>query len=190
MRSLLLVLALPLTACAAAPTCDLPTLFEKSPGDALEGPGWHRIYVQGGSSTPDANGRYGMKEHKNDVEAADHFLLSQGALAEWTYPVLDALTGSFFLHVAKVDEPEVTARYELALVHDGEPIPILSVDDPEDGIDGYVPFEECFAESRAAVQPSPGDYLLLSAMNLTGGELGIVIAPPDYFTWVDVEVAP
>ncbi len=190
MRAALLALTLPLSACSGPATCDLPTLYEKSPGDALEGPGWHRIYVQGGSSTPDADGRYGMKEHKNDIEAADHFLLSQGALAEWTYPVLDALSGSFFLHVAKVDEPEVTARYELALVHDGEPIPILSVDDPEDGIDGYVPFEECFRENRAAVQPSPGDYLLLSAMNLTGGELGIVIAPPDYFTWVDVEVAP
>ncbi len=174
----------------AGPSCDLPTLYEKSPGDGLQGPGWHRIYAQGGSSTPDAEGRYGMREHKNEVAAEDHFLLSQGALAEWTYPVLDALTGSVSLHVAKVDEPGVTARYALALVHDGEPIEILSADDPEDGVDGYVPFEECFLSSAAAVAPLPGDHLLLSALNLTGGELGIVVAPPDYFTWLDVEVAP
>ena len=188
----LAVLALGLchAGCAAPPSCDLPTLYEKSPGDALEGPGWHRLYVQGGSSTPGADGRYGMKEHKNEIEASDHFLLSQGAVAEWTYPVLDALTGSVFLHVAKVDEPDVTARYTLSYVHDGEAIPMLSVDDPEDGVDGYVPFEECFHASGAAVRPSPGDTLLLTAMNLTGGELGIVIAPPDYFTWLDVEVAP
>ncbi len=189
-RCLLAAVALALTQVGCpAPACDPPTLYEKSPGDALEGPGWHRIYVQGGSSAPDADGRYGMKEQRGDIEASDHFLLSQGAVAEWSYPVLDPLTGTVFLHVAKVDEPEVTARYELSFVHDGRAIPILSVDDPEDGIDGYVPFEECFAAAGVSMTPSPDDHLLLSVMNLTGGELGVVIAPPDYYTWLDVEVA-
>jgi len=190
-RPVLLAALLALVGCTGAgePECDLPTLYEKSPGDALEGPGWHRIYVEGGSATPGSDGRYGMAEHRNDVGSSDHFLLSAGALVEWTYPVLDRLTGSFFLHVAKVDEEDVTARYELALVRGGTTIPILSVDDPEDGAGGYVPFEQCFHEPAAAVAPSPGDYLLLSAMNLTGGELGVVIAPPDYFTWLDAEVS-
>ncbi len=189
----LLCLAALAGACTAVdgpPECDLPSVYEKSPEDALEGPGWHRIYVQGGSSTPGSDGRYGMNEHRNEIAASDHFLLSQGALVEWTYPVVDALTGTAFLHVAKVDEEGVTARYELDFVHDGEPIPMLSVDDPEDGVQGYLPFEGCFGDSAAAVEPSPGDYLLLTAMNLTGGDLGIVIAPPDYYTWIDVEVAP
>ena len=188
-----LLLSLACVGCPGAadpPECDLPTVYEKSPGDALEGAGWHRIYVQGGSSAPDADGRYGMKEHRNEIESSDHFLLSQGALVEWTYPVVDALTGSFFLHVAKVDEDEVTARYDLSFVHDGAAIPILTVDDPEVGVQGYVPFEGCFYESAVSVEPSPGDFLLLSIMNLTGGELGVVISPPDYFTWLDAEVAP
>ena len=189
-----LLLALSPAGCAAgdgsSEDCDLPTLYEKSPGDALEGPGWHRVYVQGGSATPAADGRYGMNEHRNVIESSDHFLLSQGAVVEWTYPVLDALTGFFSLHVAKIDEADVVARYTLSLVHDGAPIGLLSVDDPEHGEQGYVPFEGCFVEPAAAVAPSPGDHLRLSAMNLTGGELGIVIAPPDYFTWLDVEVAP
>ncbi len=170
--------------------CDLPTTYEKSPGAALQGAGWHRVYVQGGSSTPGSDGRYAMSEHRTDIEASDHFLLSQGALVEWTHPVADALTGLYFLHIAKVDEPDVTARYELSLVHGGEAIPVLSVDDPEDGQTGYVPYEGCFASSASTVAPVAGDHLLLRAMNLTGGELGVVVQPPDYFTWVDVEVAP
>ena len=193
MRAAILVLAL-CSACGVgdgpSEDCDLPTIYEKSPGDGLEGAGWHRIYVQGGSSTAAGDGRYAMSEHRGDIEASDHFLLSEGALVEWTYPVQQALTGLYFLHVAKVDEPDVTARYALSLVHDGEAIPALTVDDPEDGETGYVPYEGCFAASGTAVQPSPGDHLLLSAMNLTGGELGVVIQPPDYFTWLDVEVAP
>ncbi len=186
------LIALVLGGCADGPSdaCELPSVYEKSPGASLEGAGWHRIYVQGGSATPGADGRYGMSEHRTDVDASDHFLLSQGALVEWTYPVTDALTGLVHLHVAKVDEPDVTARYELSLVHDGDAIPILSVDDPEDGQTGYVPYEGCFAASAATVEPVAGDHLRLTAMNLTGGELGIVIQPPDYFTWVDVEVAP
>lgn len=189
---LLLGLSVGLSACAegAMEDCDLPTLYEKSPGDALQGAGWHRIYVQGGSATPDPDGRYGMNEHRNAIASSDHFLLSQGALVEWTYPVLDRLSGSVSLHVAKVDEADVVARYELALMHEGAAIELVSVDDPEHGEDGYVPFEACFLASAAAVEPSPGDHLLLRAMNVSGGELGIVISPPDYFTWVDVEVAP
>ena len=182
----------PKTGDTAAPeaVCDLPLLYEKSPGDALQGAGWHRIYVQGGSSTPDAEGRYSMSEHRNEVESSDHFLLSMGALVEWTYPVVDPITGTVALHVAKVDEPGVTVRYELSLVHDRVPLEILSVDDAHEGVQGYVPFEGCYLRLAAAVVTSPGDYLLMRATNLTGGELGIVISAPDYYTWVDVEVAP
>jgi len=170
------------------PVCDLPTLYEKSPGDALEGSGWHRLYVQGGSGEPGSDGRYGMSEHRTEIETSDHFLLSQGALVEWTYPVIDPLTGTAALHIAKVDEPGVVARYELFLVHEGEPIEILSVDDPHEGNQGYVPFEGCFGDPAAAVPTGSGDHLILRAVNLTGGEMGIVVNSPDYYTWIDVEV--
>lgn len=169
--------------------CELPLVYEKSPSDALEGEGWHRLYVQGGSAVPDADGRYGMGEHRNEISVGDHFLLSAGALVEWTYPVVDPLTGLVFLHVARVDEPGLVGRYELFLVRDGEPIEMLTIDDEEQGQQGYVPFEACWSAPAVQGEPGQDDFLLLRMTNLTGGELGIVVNAPDYFTWVDIEVA-
>ncbi len=168
--------------------CDLPAMFEKSPTDALEGAGWHRIYVEGGSAAPGPDGRFGMKEHRNQIAAGDHFLLSAGTLVEWTYSLLDAITGRVFVHIARVDEPGVVGRYELFVVHNGANIPMFSVDDSKEGVMGYVPYENCFAQGAAAVSPGAADHLLLRATNLSGGQLGIVISPPDYFTWLDIEV--
>jgi hypothetical protein len=168
--------------------CDLPLVFEKSPSPALEGSGWHRIYIQGGESPPLPDGRFGMSEHRNEVASGDHFLLSSGALVEFTYPVVDALTGHVALHIARVDDPDVVARYELSLVHGGEPIQLLSLDDPASGDMGYVPFEGCFFGGDVAVEPEAGDFLLLRVTNITGGMLGVVTRSPDYFTWFDIEV--
>ncbi len=173
---------------APIPVCDLPLTYEKSPEAELSGSGWHRIYVDGVSGTPDEQGRYQMREHRNLIALGDHFLLSAGALVEWTYPVADTLTGRAHLHVARVDEPDLVARYELLLVRATGTLPILSVDDGDDGEQGYVPYEDCFHAPAAAVPVEDSDHLLLRMTNLTGGELGIVVAPPDYFTWVDVEV--
>jgi len=173
---------------AAAAVCDRPLVYEKSPGDALEGSGWHRIYVQGSGADPLPDGRFGMNEQRNVIASGDHFLLSSGALVEFTYPVVDAITGHVFLHLARVDDPGVTARYELWLVHGGEPIEIFSTDDPDSGDMGYVPFERCFVGAQAAVAPEPGDALLMRVTNLSGGMLGVVIRSPDYFTRIAVEV--
>lgn len=170
------------------PTCDLPTLFEKSPGPALEGSGWHRIYVQGGEATPDGQGRFGMTENRNETANGDHFLLGAGALVEWRYPIADALTGHVFFHIARVDDPGVSANYTLSLERDGESIAMVDIDDADTGDMGYVPFEECFFGAGTNVSPEPGDFLLLRAINITGGMLGIVIRAPDYYTWIDVEV--
>jgi len=172
----------------AGTPCDRPTLFEKSPGAELEGAGWHRVYVQGGQATPDADGRFGMSEQRVDLATGDHFVLSSGALVEWIYPVGDAITGEAFFHIARVDDPGVVGRYELFLVHDGEEIELATVDDPDNGEMGYVPFEACLFGGATAVDPSVGDYLLLRVTNLTGGTLGVVTRAPDYFTWIDVDV--
>ena len=169
--------------------CELPLVYEKSPADALEGTGWHRLYVQGGSATPDADGRYGIDEHRTDIATGDHFLLSAGALVEWTYPVLDPITGLVSVHIARVDEPGLVARYELFLVRDDELIEMFSIDDEEEGEQGYVPFEACWSAPAAAGEPGPDDFLLMRVTNLTGGQLGIVVNAPDYYTWVDVEVS-
>ncbi len=171
----------------AGPPCDRPTLFEKSPGAALEGVGWHRVYIQGGSAIPDADGRFGMSEQRVDLATGDHFILSTGALVEWIYPINDGITGEAFLHIARVDDPGVIARYELVLFHDGAEIELVTVDDADNGEMGYIPFERCFFEQEITVDPSPGDYLLLRVTNLTGGTLGVVTRAPDYFTYIDVE---
>ncbi len=185
-----IALALLLAGCGvdAGPSCDRPTLFEKSPGAALEGTGWHRVYIQGGGATPDADGRFGMAEQRVDLATGDHFLVGAGTLREWIYPVNDAITGEAFLHIARVDDPGGVARYELVLVHDGAEIELVTVDDPDMGEMGYSPFEGCFFGEATSVYPSPGDYLLLRVTNLTEGALGVVTRAPDYFTWIDVEV--
>ena len=185
-------LAVAVTACSGAdqvePNCDHPALFEKSPGAALEGSGWHRIYVQGGESTPDSDGRFGMTENRNETANGDHFLLSQGALVEWRYPIVDALTGHVFFHVARVDDLGVIAHYSLSVVRADETTELVSVDDPDTGEMGYVPFEECFFGVGGDVAAQAGDHLLLRVSNATGGMLGVVVRSPDYYTWVDVEV--
>jgi hypothetical protein len=170
------------------PICDRPATFEKSPGPALAGPGWHRIYIQGSAAAPGMDGRFGMSEQRAEVVSGDHFLLSAGALAEWTYPVETAISGRAFLHIARVDDPGVVARYELALIHGAETISLVGVDDAGSGDMGYVPFEECFFAPGADGEPGAGDHLLLRVTNLSGGMLGVVTRSPDYFTWVDLEV--
>ncbi len=191
MRSLVLFFAV---GCAGVeeprdPDCsDRPLALEKSPDHALEGSGWHRVYVQGASFTPDANGRYGMAEDRIDIEEGDHFLLSQGSVVEWEYPIRDTLSGDLFLHVARTDEEGVEARHELLLLHDGETIELASVDENTDGVTGYIPYEHCFYQADAAIEPSAGDSLLMRTTNLTGGQLGVVVKAPDYFTWFEIEV--
>jgi hypothetical protein len=166
--------------------CDLPTgPYEKSPGAALEGAGWHRMYVQGGEAAPLPDGRFAMSELRNEVAFGDHFLLSAGALVEFTYPVVDALTGHVALHIARTDDPGVVARYQLSVVRGAETVRIFSFDDPDSGDMGYVPFEGCFYGGEVIA----GDSLLLRITNITGGMFGVVVRSPDYFTWIDVEVA-
>ena len=167
--------------------CDRPLTYVKSPGPALEGTGWHRIYIQGGSAIPDENGQYGMTENRGEVLSSDHFLLNAGSLAEWVYPIVDRLEGHVFLHMARVNDPGVVALYELALVHDGVEVPLLDVEDDADGVMGYMPFERCFFAGSVDLAPVAGDHLLLRVINLTGGTLGVVTQTPDYFTWIDIE---
>ena len=168
------------------PVCDRPATFEKSPGPALEGAGWHRIYVQGASSTPDADGRYGMSEDRVDIDANDHFLLSPGAYVEWWYPVIDQVGGEVFLHIARTADEGVTTGVELAYLGDGVDTTLLSTEDTDTGGIGYVPYEDCLGVDAPA--PAAGDALLLRITNLTGGMLGVVTRPPDYFTWIEVLV--
>ncbi len=106
MRSLLWAIAV-CAACAGElepADCDLPTVYEKSPGAQLKGAGWHRLYLQGGSAPPNARGRYSMTEHRTEVAVGDHFLLTAGTLVEWTYPVAAPLSGLIAVHVAHVDD--------------------------------------------------------------------------------------
>ena len=158
------------------------------PTDALAGSGWHRIYLHGSSAQTDADGRFPMTEHRAQVSEADHPLLAEGTLAEWTYPVTSALTGEVFLHLARVDEPGVVGRYELLLMHRGKSRELFVIDDSAPGDSGYTPHESCNRGRRADVAIEPGDHLLLRATNLTGGTLAVVVRGPDYFTFIDVEV--
>jgi hypothetical protein len=168
--------------------CDLPDYFVVSPDHALEGSGWHRLFLQGGTAQADDLGRFGMTELRHEVANDDHFLLSPGALVEWVYPVNQALTGRVFGHIARTNDPDVVVRYELYLIHAGREIELFTAEDSAPGDKGYTPFEECFEMPRAEVAPEPGDRLLLRALNLTGGMLGIVTRAPDYFSWLDLEV--
>lgn len=172
-------------AASEPPSCERPLVFEKSPGDALEGAGWHRLYIQGGEQVAGPDGRFSMSEHRSEVVSGDHFLLSQGALVEWTHPVARPLTGNVFVHVARTDDPEVVGRYELLLLR-GEDVELaFGIDDPASGEMGYEPFERCVRVNLGA----PGvDGLLLRVTNLTGGTLGVVTRAPDYYTWIDVEL--
>lgn len=172
----------------AAISCDLPSYYVVSPGHALEGSGWHRLFVQGGTADADELGRFGMTELRHEVANDDHFLLSAGALVEWVYPVKQAITGRVFGHMARTNDPGVIVRYELYLIHAGREIEIFTAEDSAPGDKGYTPFEACFEMASAEVSPEEGDRLLLRAINVTGGTLGIVTRAPDYFTWIDVEV--
>lgn len=129
-----------------------------------------------------------MTERRNEVASGDHFLLSAGALAEWSHPVAAPLTGHVFLHMAHVDGDGVVVRFELSLVRGGDEIQLVEVDDSSDGEMGYVPFEGCFHGAGADRAVQAGDHLLLRATNLTDGMLGIVTRSPDYFTWIEVEM--
>ncbi len=164
-------------------------LFEKSPGPALEGPGWHRVYAQGAEAPPNDDQQFGMAEHSIDIANGDHFLLSEGAYVEWTYPVSAPLTGHIFVHVARDDDPGVVGLYELDLVHQGEATGIFAIEDEAPGGMGYSPFEDCrFSGAASEVRPSDGDHLRLRATNLSGGNLGIVSLATEYYTWIEVEV--
>lgn len=178
----------PFAADAAAPVCDLPDYYVVSPTHELEGSGWHRLFVQGSTSDADDLGRFAMTELRHEVANNDHFLLNAGALVEWVYPVKQALTGRVFGHLARTNDPGVVVRYELYLIHDDRQIEIFAAEDSALGDKGYTPFEACFEMSAAGVEPTEGDRLLLRAINVTGGMLGIVTRAPDYFTWLDVEV--
>lgn len=168
------------------PVCDRPQTYEKSPGPALEGAGWHRIYVQGASSSPDADGRFAMNEDRVLIEASDHFLLSPGAYVEWWYPLIDPLGGEAFLHIARTADEGVTTGVELSHLRGDDETTLLTAEDTDDGGLGYVPFEACLGIDAPAVEP--GDALLLRITNLTGGMLGVVTRPPDYFTWIELLV--
>jgi len=172
-------------------TCELPDYFVVSPDAALEGAGWHRVYVQGGSAEPYADGSFGMTELRHEVGTNDHFILSPGAFVEWRYPVAGVLTGNVFAHMARTNDPGVVVRYELIYVpQEGPEVALISADDSDPGNLGYAPFERCFGfePPAASDRVGEGDVLLLRASNLTGGMLGIVTQAPDYFTWIDVEV--
>ncbi len=173
---------------AVPPVCDLPAMFVKSPTDDLAGPGWHRLYTQGSGATSGADGRFGLTEHRADVELGDQFLLSSGALVEWSYPVLEPLTGRVSIHVAHVEDLGTGVLYELFLVHDGHPIELLHLEDASNGESGWHPLVGCFHGSGATVRPVPGDHLLLRITNETGGYYGVVVNSPDHFTWLEVEV--
>ena len=83
-----------------------------SPGAALENEGWHRVFVQGGSAEPHADGTFGMTELRHEVAPNDHFLVSAGAFVEWTYPVRNTLVGNLFAHMARTNDPDsATAQF-------------------------------------------------------------------------------
>ncbi len=172
-------------ATAEPPTCDLPQLFEKSPGASLEGAGWHRLYIQGAERGAGDDGRFSMSEHRSEIASGDHFLLNQGALVEFTHSVAQPLTGHVFVHIARTDDPEVVGRYELFLMHGDEAVQAFEIDDPVTGEMGYDPFERCVRVDAS----EPGiDGLMLRVTNLTGGMLGVVTRAPDYYTWIDLEL--
>jgi len=177
-------------ACAdpAAPVCDRPETFEKSPGPALEGTGWHRVYLQGAQAQPDGDGRYAMSEQRADILPSDHFLLSAGAYVEWTYPVISRPRGEVFLHIAATTDPDVHVRHQVWYVHAGDAGALVDAESTDDGAMGYEPFEGCFGGAPADGDPIAGDSLQVRVTNLTGGMLGVVTRPPDYFTWIDVAV--
>jgi len=168
--------------------CDLPEIYEKSPGDVLEGSGWHRLYLQGGAAPPDPLGRYALTEQRNAVALGDHFLLSAGALVEWTHPVVDSISGLVSFHIAHVDDPGFGAAYELFLEHAGELIEIARVEDSTPGELGYAPYEGCFYAEAAAVPPGADTQLLLRVTNRSDTTFGVVINSPDHFSWIDVRV--
>jgi hypothetical protein len=171
----------------AVAVCDHAGLFEKSEGESLQGAGWHRLYLDGGSGVLGADGRYRMTEHRNLAALGDHFLLSAGALVEWGHPLDDPLSGLMKLHVARVNDPGVVARYALFLERPGAaPAELFSVDVDQDGHNGTVPYEHCF--SADVPRMKGGASLLLRMTNLSGGDLGIVVAAPDYYSWVDIEL--
>ena len=91
------------------------------------------------------------------------------------------------MHVAKDSEEGVTARYEVVVRH-GEAEHLLAVfEDDAPGDKGRAPFT---AETPAPDEPPPACGVLTARFtNMTGGTLGIVVVPPDYLSWIDLEVA-
>ncbi len=148
-------------------------------------PGWNRLYLQGAGVSPDDDGSFPLLTDRRLIEEGDHFILSEGSFVELSHPIATPLTGAVRVHVAKDSEAGVTARYEVLFEAPDGRHTLASFDDDTPGDKGQVPFD---AESAAAAPPTCG-RLVARFSNLTGGTLGIVVVPPDYLSWIEVEAA-
>lgn len=151
------------------------------------GEGSTRLYLQGAGGQPNAQGRYPLLDDRRDVLGGDHFIMSSGSFVEFTLPAGLALGTTIKVHIARDDTSGVIARYELVALRDGVEVALGALDDGERGNKGRTPFDGAIETSAPL---GCADELLLRVSNVTGGTLGIVVVPPDYYSWIEVDVLP
>ena len=167
---------------AEAPAPDAATGAMCTPRE----PGWLRLYVQGASGVADADGVYPLVDDRRLVLPGDHFLLSVGSYVEASAALPTHWTGRLRLHVARDDDPGVVGRYEVLRRSHGVDTILYTTDDSARGNKGRTPFDH---DLQATPPAGCDDSLVLRVTNLSGGRLGVVVVPPDYMTWLDVEIS-
>ncbi len=164
------------TSPAAEPCPDLEALS----------PGMHRLYLQGAGGTANADGRYALLTDRRLVLDGDHFIMNAGAFVEFELPIGAAPIEAATIHIARDDDPGVTAEYARARLRDGAEIPLAAVEDAERGNKGRTPSD--LAVDVTGTDATCHDRLLVRLTNLTGGTLGIVVVQPDYLSWIDLTI--
>ncbi len=163
------------------PDAGLPCL----PG-AIRGAGPHRLYLQGRQGDPDGLGRYPLLEDQAEVVHGEHYLLGEGAFAEWHIRVCADLGPRIRFYIPNNDDPGSEARHRLFVSRGGVQTLLAETVDTQAGESGYNPFDT--TEVRRNVVLRTGDELLLRTTNLNDVIYSVMVfrPPSEYMSYLEV----
>ncbi len=155
---------------------------------AIRGAGPHRLYLQGRQGDPDGLGRYPLLEDEGEIVHGEHYLLGEGAFAEWRVPVCADLGPEIRFYIPNNDDPGSEARHQLFRDRGGVSTLLAETIDTQAGDSGYNPFD--VTEARRDVELRAGDELLLRTTNLNDVMYSVMIfrPPSEYMSYLDIEL--
>ena len=113
--------------------------------DAVRGPGFHHLELQGRAGAPRPNGTYPMfdvprgRPHA-DLVHGEHFLPGAGSFTEFTMPLCGDITDEIGLRMPDSDDDGAQAMYQLFVVRGADEILVAEALDEDQGNRGRRPF--------------------------------------------------